>query len=342
MVVPFNRSEVLGPYECRQLNLPFRFPVGSFGSVVDAMTIHLVRFTPQSNGCRIWGLIENCGSSPKHLTPQMTLCVISTQITHLDVPDYGLTPLDERNRPMKLHDVQLDQKNNVAVEAIIQQFSRLTDRGLGRCTDHVVSSIPFCYSLPRQQIPYATAPRESSLILAELMKLEKLGVVRETDQEPFLIPIFAIPKKTGDVRLVMDFRRFNTCVKQEPFLPVNRDHTMATVRPFVIGSALDLCDAYFQVTLAPDLHHLFGVTVDNRFFVYQRLPFGYHNSPHEFIRALRPAVVEIQRAVQSQFIAYMDDLLLLSQSTDQHLKDLQITFSILQKHGWKIRLDKCS
>ena len=342
MVVPFNRSEVLGPYERKQLNLPFRFPVGSFGAVVDALTIHLVRFSPQSNGCRIWGVIENCGHAPKHLTPQMTLCVIKTEITHLMVPDYGLVTLDERKRPMKLHEVQLDDENDHAIEELIRQFPKLTQKGLGQCTDYAVSSVPFCYRLPRQQTPYSLAPKESSLILAELRKLEQLGVVKETDQEPFLIPIFAIPKKTGDIRLVLDFRRFNTCVRQEPFLPVNREHTMAAVRPFVIGSALDLCDAYFQVALAPELHHLFGVTVDNRFFVYQRLPFGYQNSPHEFLRALRPAIVEIQRAVQSQFVAYMDDLLLLSQSRTQHLRDLQTTFAILQQHGWKIRPDKCS
>ena len=86
------------------------------------------------------------------------------------------------------------------------------------------------------------------------------------------------------------------------------------MRPYVVGSAIDLQNAYFQVELAPKLHHCFGVCLRRKFYVYERLPFGYVNSPSEFLRALRPAIAEMDEAVQSQVVVYMDDILLLSQS----------------------------
>ena len=53
---------------------------------------------------------------------------------------------------------------------------------------------------------------EDKAILQELLKLVKLGAVRETTQEPYIIPVFGAPKKNGIVRLVLDFRKFNSCI----------------------------------------------------------------------------------------------------------------------------------
>ena len=168
-----------------------------------------------------------------------------------------------------------------------------------------------------------------------------LGALRDVDTEPYLISVFAVPKKNGEVRLVLDFRKFNSCVEPQPFLPVHREHSMASVRPYVTGSALDLSNAYFQVALHPSLHRYFGICVGGRFFLYGRLPFGYRNSPSEFLRALRPTLQRIRREIASQLVDYMDDLLLLSTSIRQHETDLRTTFRILEEDGWKIRPDKC-
>ena len=57
-----------------------------------------------------------------------------------------------------------------------------------------------------------------------------------------------------------------------------------------------------------------------------RLSFGYHNIPHEFLRALWSTVQCIQRHVMLQVVYYMDAILLLLSSLQSHQHDLEVTF----------------
>ena len=82
-------------------------------------------------------------------------------------------------------------------------------------------------------------------MLEEVEKLVKLGAVREVQEEPYIIPAFGIPKKSGQTQLVLDFRKYNSCVAHQPFLPMNREFSLAAIKPYRIGSALDLANAYF-------------------------------------------------------------------------------------------------
>ena len=84
-----------------------------------------------------------------------------------------------------------------------------------------------------------------------------------------------------------------------------------------------------------------GITVCGRFFEYMHLPFGYNNSPHEFLQALWPTMRWIQDHTASQVLFYMDDILLLFQSTEDHYRDLQVVMEGLRKDGWKLNWSKC-
>eukprot|EP00210_Caulerpa_lentillifera_P005398 g5160.t1 len=281
---------------------------------------------------------------PKHMTPKMSLCTVQSNVSYLEFADGELVPIDVRKTARMPRVLGSLRTTGSIVSQILAEFPLLCQSGLGRCIDYEVREIPFKHPLPRQQMPYASAsgPSEEAKLLTEIQKLLDLGVLEEVSKEPYLIPVFAIPKKTGDVRLVLDFRKFNACVEFQPFLPVHREHSVAQIRPFVVGSALDLSNAYFQIPLAKKLQRYFGISVSGRFFQYRRLPFGYHNSPCEFLRGLQPVLVRIRRSISSQLVAYMDDILLLSSSIEAHSRDLRVVFHYLQESGWRLRPDKCT
>ena len=130
-------------------------------------------------------------------------------------------------------------------------------------------------------------------MLQELFKLAQLGPIQETIEEPYVIPAFGVPKKNGAIRAVLNFRKFNSCIQHQPFLLVNHEFSLAVVWPYTIGSTLDLANAYSQVLLHPSLWRYMRVSVGGRFSQYMRLPFGYHNSPHEFLWALWPTMHHI-------------------------------------------------
>ena len=171
------------------------------------------------------------------------------------------------------------------VAALKSKYAGVFEAGLGTCRTYLVRSFPFRFPLPWKSQPRSplTGPAEEAKVLEEVLKLVKLGAVREVTHEPYVIPAFGVPKKNGLTRLVLDFRKFNSCIRHQPFLPVHREMSLASLRPFCIGSSLDLSNAYLQVRLDPRLWRAVGLAVAHRFFKYMRLPFGYSNSSHEFL-----------------------------------------------------------
>ena len=350
LMLPLNRSIVLGPREVKGINLPLRFPPAALQHIFVALPARAVDFVFKTDGCRIWGVLHNLTSTPQHLSPRFDLIACRTSIQQYSTPDCGSLPVPSTRQGMLRSPPRTQFAGATSTPlvppwllAFRQQFPSLFQPGLGRCRTHQVSSFPFKFPLPlkQQSRPVISGPAEDRAVLTEILKLVQLGAVREVSQEPYVIPAFGVPKKTGSVRLVLDFRKFNSCVQHQPFLPVNRDFSLAGLRPYKIGSSLDLANAYLQVPLHPSLWRYLGVSAGGRFFQYTRLPFGYHNSPHEFLRALWPTMRRIQRRVRSQVVYYMDDILLLSPSLQVHQQDLRILFLELQKDGWRLNWDKC-
>jgi hypothetical protein len=73
---------------------------------------------------------------------------------------------------------------------------------------------PYCgRAYPIPHIHYNTTKNE-------INRLVNIGVLRECsikDNSEWGAPTFIIPKKTGDVRVVTDFRELNKMLKQKPY-----------------------------------------------------------------------------------------------------------------------------
>lgn len=139
----------------------------------------------------------------------------------------------------------------------------------------------------------------------------------------------------------MDFRMVNYCCKALPYLRSNRHFSFAATRPFKIGSKLDISQAFFQVKLADQISKRMGFQVGNRFFRLLRLPMGFVNSSHFFMRALQTVLYAARQKTSSRLHGYMDDWLLLSNSEEEHCKDLHVLLKLLQEDGWTLNRTKC-
>ena len=52
----------------------------------------------------------------------------------------------------------------------------------------------------------------------EINRLESIGILEKNHHSEWAAPIFVVPKKTGDVRIVINFYKLNKEIKQKPFL----------------------------------------------------------------------------------------------------------------------------
>ena len=337
LVIPVNRNWMIGPKESRSLNVQMKFPPGHLKGVFDCTRSRHIKFSCKTDGVKIWGTLENLTDHPVQINPKNDLCLVYTDLRQMKVADWGITDIKSRDAVMACQEAE---DLEVSWE---QRFPELFSEGLGLCKTHKVTKLPFKTGVNIKQMkkPPSLSPAEGSSLDSALKDLLQQGVISEASSEPLILPIFPVRKKDGGHRPVLDMRLLNAYVHQEPFIKFNKEHSVAGLRSFKVGSALDLASAFNQVELGESVRRYFGFTLRDKMYVYNRLPFGYCNAPYEFQRALHKSLVKIMPKVQSQVVVYMDDIIVLSDSVDQHTQDLDFMLSILQSDGWKLNLAKC-
>ena len=84
------------------------------------------------------------------------------------------------------------------------------------------------------------------------------------DDSPCTSPSFGVPKKTGDIRNVTDFRELNKFVEVDPFPLPRINETLQKLERFKCATALDLSLGFYTIPLDEDgeiilNHRIYGV-----------------------------------------------------------------------------------
>ena len=101
-------------------------------------------------------------------------------------------------------------------------------------------------------------------------------------------------------------------------------------------SKIDLTKGYWQIPVAPeDVHKRAFVTPDGQ-YEFTRMPFGMVNSGAMLVRGLRK-ILEGMPRVRS----YIDDIVIYSDSWEDHIRTLKELFGRLRKARITARPTKC-
>ncbi|EGT39800.1 hypothetical protein CAEBREN_00607 [Caenorhabditis brenneri] len=159
----------------------------------------------------------------------------------------------------------------------------------------------------------------------------------EPSTSTFTSPIVLVKKKDGTFRFTTDFRELNAVtVKQIYLIPLISDIVdLASHGKFFTN--LDLIQGFFQIPLRKQDRPLTSVSTPNGTFQYKRMPMGLCGAPHTF----QSAVQQLQKMTRARLFCYLDDLLIVSDSMDQHLKDIEEVLKNIITIGFKIKIQKC-
>ncbi|XP_020780058.2 uncharacterized protein LOC110159790 [Boleophthalmus pectinirostris] len=150
---------------------------------------------------------------------------------------------------------------------------------------------------------------------------------------------FLVPKKTGDLRPVLDLRGLNMFLKVLPFKMLGVKQVLQAILPGDWFTSIDLKDAYFHVPIAPHHWRFLRFAFRGEHFQFKVLPFGLSLSPRVFTRCVSAALSPLQ--VQGlRILPYLDDWLICAPTRNQVLRDTQTVLRHVSRLGLRVNVAK--
>lgn len=187
-------------------------------------------------------------------------------------------------------------------------------------------------------LPYRRViPSQISEVKKLLQDLLDRKIIRRS-ASPYASPIVLVRKRDGQLRLCVDYRCLNAKTHRDAFPLPRIDETLESLGGAKLFSSLDLAHGYFQVAMHPDSVAKTAFRVPWGLYEFLRLPQGLCNSPSTFQRIMELIFGDMNL---SECVLYLDDLLVFSDTFEEHLRRLDKVLSRLETHGLKLKGTKC-
>ena len=204
-------------------------------------------------------------------------------------------------------------------------------------TDTVEHKITTTDDIPVKQPDRRVPPQLVPEVKNILEKWLDAGIIKESNS-PFASQMVMVRKKTGEIRICIDFRQLNNKTVKDAF-PIPRiEDSIESLCGAKYFCSLDLSQGYLQVKLAEHDSHKTAFRALGSLYEFSRLPFGLSNSPATFQRLMLKC---FGKMYQNGLVVYLDDILVYSKSVEEMIQRLITVFEILQKHNLKLKPSKC-
>ncbi|VDI64057.1 Hypothetical predicted protein, partial [Mytilus galloprovincialis] len=217
----------------------------------------------------------------------------------------------------------------------------------------VLSYIKEGYKLEFQQFPPKTGVKITSvpakdleilhLEVKELMEKSAVEYVPQADiLNGFYSTFFLVPKKTGDMRPVINLKPLNRYLRKQHFKMDSLSTVLNVVKQGDWAISLDLKDAYMHIPVFQKHRQYLRFCVKNSpCLQFSALPFGPTSAPRVFTKVVSVVAAHL-RAQGIRLVVYLDDWFLVNQSSLMLVQDREIVLNLLVKLGFIINLKKSS
>ncbi|GBM10103.1 Retrovirus-related Pol polyprotein from transposon 17.6 [Araneus ventricosus] len=185
--------------------------------------------------------------------------------------------------------------------------------------------------------PYRMNPAKRELLKKELDSLLADGIIEECES-PYASPVVLVPKPNGSMRLCVDFRKLNATTIADTYPLPRMDDLLTEAKSTAYMSTLDLKSGYHQIKVHEADQDKTAFICPFGTYKYLRMPFGLRNAPATFQRLID----KFRAGLKNVFaLSYLDDIIILSDTFDQHINDLQTVFERLSLFKLHANREKC-
>jgi hypothetical protein len=165
-------------------------------------------------------------------------------------------------------------------------------------------------------------------ILVEVCKLLAAGFIRECKHPVWLANPVLVPKKTGGLRICIDYTDLNKHCPKDPFPLPRIDQVVDSMAGSVLLYFLDYYSGYHQIALHPDDEDKTTFIMPHGIYCCKVMTFGLKKAGATYQKA-------IQKCLKSQIgknaEAYVDDMVVKTTEEDKLISDLTETFANLRE-----------
>lgn len=149
-------------------------------------------------------------------------------------------------------------------------------------------------------------------------------------------PCLLVRKPGSSFRPCTDYRKVNNVTKADLFPLPRMEDCIDQVGSAKYVSKFDLLKGYWQVPLTKRAQEIAAFITPSGLFSYTVMPFGLRNAPATFQRLMNRVVSGLEGCA-----VYLDDVVVYSDSWEEHVRRVQALFKRLEWARLTINLAKC-
>ncbi|GFX46344.1 retrovirus-related Pol polyprotein from transposon 297 [Trichonephila clavipes] len=231
-----------------------------------------------------------------------------------------------------------DEQRNKLSE-LLRKFSGLftkTDKSIAAKTN-VKHRIFTGDHAPINQRAYRVSPTERRIIHEEVQKMLDEGIVQPSES-PWSSPVVLVRKKDGSWRFCVDYRKLNSVTKKDVYPLPRIDDTLDCLKGAKFFSSMDLRSGYWQIEIDEADREKTAFITPEGLYEFKVMPFGLCNAPATFERMMDNLLRNFK---WTMCLSYLDDIIVFSETFEDHLIRLRLVLKCLQEAGLKLNSKKC-
>ncbi|XP_062513104.1 uncharacterized protein K02A2.6-like [Corticium candelabrum] len=208
-----------------------------------------------------------------------------------------------------------------------KRYPQLFEKGIGTLNGYEARITLRQDAVPKfhrpRPVPYAL----HSKVDEELDRLQQEGIIRQINRSEWASPIVIVRKADRSIRVCGDYKvSVNPYLETECYPMPNTQELFSTLAGGRVFTRLDMKQAYQQMKFSPDSQVYLTINTSKGLFVYTRMPFGITSAPSIWQKAMDEILAGIPGC-----ICYLDDILVVGGSQEEHDQRLDIVLDRLNK-----------
>ena len=146
-------------------------------------------------------------------------------------------------------------------------------------------------------------------------------------------------KKDGSLHFCIDFRRLNALTVEDSHPLPRICETLESLAGAAHYSTFDLNSGFWQVPMDEESKQYTAFTLGSMgLYECESMPFGLCNALPTFQRLMQNCLGELNL---TYCLIYLDDVIVFSETPEEHLQRMHVVFDRLREHSLKLKLSKC-